>query len=323
MPPRPRPLPPSLDDVFTTAHARSVGVTHRRLRAKDLEPAFHGARLAPATPTPDDGPLAMDRRKRERVIRRARAAAGVMSRHAFFAGETAVAIFGGPLRQDFDPESDLIVAVHDPHRPPRRRGVRGIKVSPSLATVTTHAGLRVSSPASTWATMAHLSEPDLVRLGDFLVFIPRDAYGRASPERQLATVSDLTDAALTFRRSGQAKLLRALERVRVGSASPLETDYRVAAEAAGLPEPRLDVEIRDRAGRLIGICDAVYDAARVIVEIEGDHHRTDRAQWDRDIAKYAALVAEGWEVIRLTARQVQSRHPQGPEIVRAALLRRT
>lgn len=109
----------------------------------------------------------------------------------------------------------------------------------------------------------------------------------------------------------------------MGSASPLETDYRLAAEDAGLPECELDVEIRDSSGRLLGICDAVYAAQRVIVEIEGDHHRTDRTQWDRDIEKYAALVADGWEIIRLTARHIRQRHPRGPELVRAALARRS
>lgn len=322
MPPRPRSLPPLLGDVFTTVRARELGVTGRRLRAKDLERAFRGARIVPERDTShDERPLAADRRKRARVIRRARAVAAVMSPHAFFAGETAAAIYGAPLRSDFDPESDLTVAVHAPFRPPRRRGVHGIKVAPSLAPVVTHLGLRLCDPASTWAMMTKLSERNLIHLGDFLVFIPRDDRGRPLPENQLATMDQLRNAATKFRRHGKAELLRALERVRVGSASPLETDYRLAAEDAGLPEPALDVEVRDRAGRLIGISDVAYVAQRIIVEIEGDHHRTDRAQWDRDIAKYAALAAAGWEVIRLTARHVRGSHPRGPEIVRSALAR--
>ncbi len=324
MPPRARSLPPTLGDVFTTARAREMGVTSRRLRATDLEHAFRGVRIAPEGDAGTDGrPLATDRRKRARVIRRARALTAVMSPHAFFAGETAAAIYGAPLRHGFDPESDLIVAVHAPHRPPRRQGVRGIKVVPSLASVVEYLGMRVSSPASTWAMMPELGERALIQLGDFLVFVPRDDRGKPRPEHRLATMTQLHNAASILRRRGRAELLRAFARVRVGSASPLETDYRLAAEDAGLPEPALDVEVRDRAGRLIGISDAAYVSQRVIVEIEGDHHRTDRDQWDRDIAKYAALAAEGWEVIRLTARHVRAYPPAGPELVRAALARRS
>ena len=37
------------------------------------------------------------------------------------------------------------------------------------------------------------------------------------------------------------------------------------------------------------------------VEYDGDQHRTDRRQWREDRERDAALRAEGWEVIRVTA----------------------
>ncbi len=323
MPPRPRALPSALGASFTTAQARASGVTQRRLRASDLEHAFRGVRIVPTIYDSDAGPLAVDRRRRARLTTRAHALARVLPPHAFFAGETAMALLGGPLSEAFDPEGDLIVAVHSPHRPPRRRGVRGIKVRASLTTVIDHDGMRVSSPASTWAAMAgRLSERELVALGDFMVFVPRDDRGRPQPREQLATLDQLFAAVMARGRRNRPRLLSAFARVRVGSASPLETDYRLQAEDAGLPECELDVEVRDDAGHLLGICDVVYRAQRVIVEIEGDHHRTDRIQWDRDIEKYAALVAAGWEIIRLTSRHIRGRTPRGPEMVRLALARR-
>ena len=39
---------------------------------------------------------------------------------------------------------------------------------------------------------------------------------------------------------------------REGSMSPQETDFRLVVVAAGLPEPALDVEVRDHAGRWWG-----------------------------------------------------------------------
>ena len=91
---------------------------------------------------------------------------------------------------------------------------------------------------------------------------------------------------------------------------------------AGLPEPELDVEIRDASGSLCGITEIVYRKYRTLVEIEGDHHRTDQQQWDRDIEKYAAYVAEGWEVVRLTSRHIRGSHPRAVAIVREVLKRR-
>ena len=45
----------------------------------------------------------------------------------------------------------------------------------------------------------------------------------------------------------------------------------------------------------------VLKDAKVAVEYDGDQHRTDRRQWREDRERDAALRAEGWEVIRVTA----------------------
>jgi len=104
--------------------------------------------------------------------------------------------------------------------------------------------------------------------------------------------------------------------------SPLETDTRLETRAAGLPESELDVEIRAAAGgRLLGISDMHYRAYRVLVEVEGDHHRTDPAQWARDIEKLAAYAAEGYETVRVTAAQVRTHPDKAVALIRAALIR--
>lgn len=55
---------------------------------------------------------------------------------------------------------------------------------------------------------------------------------------------------------------------------------------------------------------------------QGDHHRTARQQWNRDIEKYAAYASHGWEVVRLTSAHIRGWQPRGVEVVRATLLRR-
>jgi len=262
--------------------------------------------------------MALDRSRRRAETARARAAALVVPDHAFLTGRTAAIVaYGLPVA----PGEFVDVAVFAPHRAPRREGIHAVKVLPGHATVREYEGLRVASPATTWAMLgATLSVRELVIVGDAIVRIPRGPGGVPQPEEQLATAEQLQAAIDAGRRPGIRRLRAALPHLRTGSMSPLETDFRLLTTAAGLPEPRLDVEIRDAHGRVIGIADAVYEEQRVIAEVEGDHHRTSRAQWNRDIEKYAALTAEGWEVVRLTGAHI--RGGAAPRILREALVRR-
>jgi hypothetical protein len=321
MPTSPGELPAALDDSFSYSLARQAGVSARRLRARDLDAPFYGVRRRRADAPPgraDDAPLARDRAMRARVIRDARSYAAVMSPGAFFAGRTAAVLLGLPAPHG----AELEVGVFAPRRAPRGRGIRGRALNAAYVDVQVRDDLRVASPASAWTMLgSEISERDLVRLGDAIVRVPRDDRGVPRPEWRLATLDELRAAVDIGRRPGTARLRRALARVRVGSMSPLETDVRLNAEDAGLPEPELDVEIRSVGGRLRGIADMRYPRFRVLIEVEGDHHRTDRRQWARDIEKQAAYAAEGYETVRLTGIQVRQHPERGVTLVRDALLR--
>lgn len=321
------PLPPALGAEFGYVRALDLGVTPRRLRAKDLQTPFRGVRMTAASvPTTgdgeshtnsDSGSMARFEAQREEVRRRARAYREVMVPHAFFAGRTAAVLLGAWL----DHGQELEVAVVDPSRAPRRHGIRGVKVNADLVERGEYDGFRVTSPASTWAMLGRdLDLRDLVVLGDSMVRVPRDAFGAPLPRSRLATLEQL-NAIHLGRRRGAPLLRHALDLIRVGSGSPLETDYRLLASDHGLPEPELDVEIR-ADGRLLGIADAAYRRYRTIVEVEGDHHRVTRTQWNRDIEKHAAYVAAGWEVVRLTAAHIRGPAPRGAAMVRSTLIRR-
>jgi len=314
----PSPLPPGLGDVFRVGRALDEGATSRRLRASDLEAPFHGVRRIPASPSPEDhDPLAQDRATFRRVLRDARAYAEVMPAGAFFVGRTAAILHGLPL----EPGAALEVGVRAPSRAPRAAGVHGVKVAGQLVSTGSCAGVPVTSPASTWAMLGRdLTVRQLVVVGDAIVRVPRGRSGIPMPEARLATVAQLAAAAHAGSRRGSARLREALELVRPGSMSPLETEFRLDAAAAGLPAPELDGEIRDARGRLLGISEFVYRPWRVVVEVEGDHHRTSRAQWHRDLDKYAAYAAEGWEVVRVTSRHIRS--GSAVRLLRDALARR-
>jgi len=321
VPTPPGELPPALSDSFGYAQARRAGVSARRLRGRDLDAPFYGVRRRAAGDPfadGDDAPLARDRAIRARVIRDAVAYSAVMSPNAFFVGRTAAVLLGLPASHG----DKLDVGVFAPRRAPRGRGIQGRALSSDFVSVGIIENLRVASPASTWATLGTvLTERELVRLGDAAVRIPRDDRGVPRPERRLATLDQLRAAIEVGRRPGTVRLRTALARVRVGSMSPLETDARLNTEEAGLPEAELDVEIRNAGGRLHGIADMRYRRYRVLVEVEGDHHRTDRRQWTRDIEKQAAYAAEGYETVRLTGLQIRQHPERGVALVRGALIR--
>jgi hypothetical protein len=44
----------------------------------------------------------------------------------------------------------------------------------------------------------------------------------------------------------------------------------------------------------------VLDEFMIVIEYDGDHHRTDPLQWSRDIARHEAAVRAGYVVIRVT-----------------------
>jgi len=314
----PAPLPPDLGDLFTSADAQRAGVPRGRLAARDLDAPFRGVRTRRLPPPPiDDEPLARDRAQRARVLGLARAYAAVAPPGAFFVERTAAVLHGCPIGH---PPDALDVGVVAPARAPRARGIRGVKVAPHLVTIADVDGLPVVSAASAWAMLARtMSVLELVIAGDALVAVPRGAGGQRMPHAQRCTTSRLSAAASAGPRRGVARLREALNHIREGAMSPPESELRLDLTTAGLPEPRLDVEIRTPEGQLLGITELVYPDHRVAIEVEGDHHRTSRRQWDRDLEKYAAYAGAGWTVVRVSVSQI--RDGRGVEIVAAALSR--
>lgn len=345
MPKKHAALPPVLGAHFSTAHAMEHGVTRRRLRGGDLQKPFHGARRTVEDIAAekerlegDTRPLSLSRRLAEELHSRALTYLQVMPRDSFICGRSAALLRGYPLGaaksrgksrhqkdEDEDEEDEhesLDVGVITPQTAPRGKRVKGHRLASRFVQVEQFDGVPVMTAPTMWAMLGReLTERELTILADAIVHIPRDSYGIPHPERADATLADLQAAIDAGPQKGVAKLRAALARARTGSASPLETEYRLDAEDAGLPAPELDVQIRDERGRLLGISELVYREYRLVVEIEGDHHRSSRQQWNRDIEKYRDYAEAGWEVVRLTSTHIRARR-NAVEIVRTALIRR-
>jgi hypothetical protein len=265
---------------------------------------FHGLRAArDAADEPGSHPAALARDASVRAAYRFRVH---MHEHEFFSHATAALLWGLPLPALWS--TDVHVSVLAPHRAPRGSGVRGHQLAPQKARLARlpGTGVRVTDPSTTWALMAaELRHPyDLVALGDAIVRADRMPGPRSRIIRPaLATFAEL-DSAIASGRRGVRSLREARGRVRAGAASRMETWMRLTVVDGGLPEPDLDHDVYDESGRFIGCLDAAYPEVRVGLEYDGDHHRTDEAQWQRDIVKHDDLARAGWRVLRVTRSQL-------------------
>ncbi|MGB3955529.1 MAG: hypothetical protein WBL05_09675 [Brooklawnia sp.] len=86
---------------------------------------------------------------------------------------------------------------------------------------------------------------------------------------------------------------------RPGAESPQETRTRLCLVLAGLPEPGLQIVVRD-GGRFVGRFDMGYDDYGLLIEYEGDQHRSDKRQWSADILREERARQLGSTVVRIT-----------------------
>ncbi|QTX03714.1 hypothetical protein [Agromyces archimandritae] len=275
----PSPLPtPFRAQPFSTRDALAAGVRSTRLRAGDLRAPFSGTRV-PSRADPS-------------FVQRCRALAAVMEEHHVFAGPTAARLYGIPLPAHVDRDETLHVLSIGGRRAMCRNGVAGSTTAAVPATVPAPGiRTRMTTAADTWCALgAMLAQEDLVIAGDRLIGLPRPL---ADP-RQI-------DAAIERHgsRRGSRALAAARGAMRAGSFSPRESRTRLRIARAGLPEPELNARIVLSTGRWVR-GDLVFRVFRVLLEYEGEHHLTDARQWAIDIERYNDLVADGWQVIRVT-----------------------
>ncbi|MFT3798692.1 hypothetical protein [Microbacterium sp.] len=320
--------------MFSVAQAREAGVGASRLLQPDLRRPFHGVRMRAAPPSDtgprdalfDESPVAAEARiLRAEIQLLARALSTVWGDGWFLSHTTAAVLWELPLpiRLLRRCVENLDVAVRGARRAPRGRGIRGHQLAPELVNVRGRDGLAMASPASVWAQLApDLSIGELIELGDAIVYIPRRrGMERGDEGDALGTIDQLTAAMDAGRRTGAARLRAALPHICVGAASPGETRIRLGVLAAGLPRPELDYDVVARDGSGIGFTELAHPKFRLLHEYEGDQHRLDRRQWNRDIEKHAACVAEGWDVTRLTAAHAYPTTAPAVAKIRGALVR--
>ncbi|MEO8095423.1 MAG: DUF559 domain-containing protein, partial [Pseudolysinimonas sp.] len=173
----------------------------------------------------------------------------------------------------------------------QRPGVAGHRAA--VAAPRTALGiLPMVAPAHVWVQLAaELGHDDLVAVGDYLV-TPRRRAGLPA----ISSIEQLS-AAIPARARGAGRARAALADVRVGAESRMESLLRLLLIRAGLPEPLINPPMAIGGETLHP--DLAYPQWRVVLEYEGDGHRTDQKQWRRDITRREQFEDAGYRVIRV------------------------
>ena len=281
-----------MPEVFTTATARSLGVSRSALRGPSFVRLAHGTYVRL-----DD---AVDEPERLALL------ATALPADCTFSHQTAGALLGAPIPAPPRPHVSLTPRKVLPQHAGlvvHRRRLLG-------QDVVEHRGLRVTAGPQTFLDLAAvLPAHELVAAGD-----------------ALTRTGQLDDARLT-ERLVRADRVRGVVRAR--ACAPLldpraqsrpESLARYWLGASDLPDPELQVPVHDRHGREVAHGDLGYSRYRVLLEYEGRQH-AEPEQFDRDIDRYSLMAAGGWLVLRFARR-----HLAGPRTIvertRGALLSR-
>jgi uncharacterized protein DUF559 len=95
--------------------------------------------------------------------------------------------------------------------------------------------------------------------------------------------------------------------------SELERRFLALCQEAGLPSPAMNVFV---AGYEV---DALWFEPRLVVELDGFAYHGDRAAFERDRIRDAALQLAGYRVLRLTPRRLEKEPAAVAETVRTLL----
>lgn len=129
-----------------------------------------------------------------------------------------------------------------------------------------------------------------------------DALARAT-DLKLADVEMLAERYRGSRGIRNARI--ALDLVDPGAESPRETWLRLLLVRAGFPRPQTQIPVYDEYGQLVAVIDMGWAGIKVGVDYEGDHHRTDRRTFNKDIKRAEALTELGWTDVRVTVEDTE------------------
>jgi hypothetical protein len=129
-----------------------------------------------------------------------------------------------------------------------------------------------------------------------------DALARAT-DLKVADVETLVDRYRGRRGIKRARI--ALPLVDPGAESPRETWLRLLLIRADFPAPQTQIPVYDEYRQLVAVLDMGWEHLKLAVEYDGDHHWTNRRQFNKDIRRVEALSDLGWIDVRVTAEDTE------------------
>lgn len=149
----------------------------------------------------------------------------------------------------------------------------------------------LTSPGQTFHDLADdLDLVDVVVLGDSFVRL-----GLGGPSDLVAASSRLTGP-------GTSAARRAGAYVRAGVDSAMETRLRLLLVLAGLPEPVVNLPLRDpETGRVRYRLDLAYPKWKIAIEYDGRQHAESTQQWRWDVQRREELEGDGWRLVLVLA----------------------
>jgi len=161
------------------------------------------------------------------------------------------------------------------------------------ATVRMVGGVRVSDYAQMFVELGELLPlVDLVVVGDNLV-----RTGRTTPEALLAFCETASGAGARHARTAAGYVRERVD-------SPMETRLRMLIVLAGLPEPEVNVTLRDEHGVPIRRYDLSYRASRTAVEYDGRQHIEREAQWESDLERREGIDHDNHRLLVVIAKGI-------------------
>ncbi|KGM08530.1 DUF559 domain-containing protein [Cellulomonas carbonis] len=267
---------------FTVAEARRLGVTDSTLRARDLCTGLRGVRAA------DDVP--------DTTRSLAAAALLVTPEGAVVSHLTALRLHGAepPWPLDSDHRVHLTVPAARTISARSTLAVHRAGRRPPWVLVD---DLPVVTPEMAWLQVAATVGVEMATV------IADSLLRRVAP---ISSSDRLAEALATLppRTRGRRVATSALALSRPGTDSSMETRARLALVSGGLPCPLVNVPVLDDDGRFVALPDMQYARERIVVEYDGDVHRTDRAVWRRDVERRQRLEELGWVTVTATADDV-------------------
>jgi very-short-patch-repair endonuclease len=147
---------------------------------------------------------------------------------------------------------------------------------------------------------------------DLAEVLDEDGVRRAFEEADRLKLLRMTELERVCARAGRRKGLVALRRLidaarePVTTRSPLEDRFAefCREHLADLPAPLTNVAILDHE------VDAYWPAHRLVIEMDSWEFHSHRAAFENDRARDAKMQAAGYQVIRLTHRQLETEAPR-------------